>query len=63
MSQEKKANGTAEVQPEEETPPKPDNFDVEDLMERIEYACEHHRDQLTQERINRVFSAFSEAQP
>lgn len=63
MSQEKKTNGTAEVQPEEETPGGPVNFDVEDLMERIEYACEHHRDQLTQERINRVFSAFSEAQP
>ena len=37
-------------------------FDVEDLMIRIEDACENHKEQLTQERINRVFTAFTNAQ-
>jgi len=37
------------------------SFDVEDLMARIEYAVENHPELLTQERINRVFGAFSAA--
>lgn len=34
-------------------------LDVEELLLSIEYVCQHQKEELTQERINRVFKAFS----